>query len=63
MVAMLVASAMPALAQANHRTYGQCHLAIVEDFLDFSHSEFNQLFNPWNSEGNQEGNRARCQLP
>ena len=61
MAAMLVASAMPAFAVPDHRIYGHCHKAISLGLLEgLSHSEFNERYNPWNSEGNQDGNRARC---
>jgi hypothetical protein len=61
MAAMMVASAMPAFAVPDHRIYGHCQKAISKGLLEgFSHSEFNEAYKPWNSEGNQDGGRARC---
>ena len=63
MAAMMVASAMPAFADANHPTYGQCHKIInvlgVPLFND-TNSEFNQDFNPDTSKGNQQGTGQAC---
>jgi hypothetical protein len=63
MVAMLVASAMPAFAGANHPTYGQCHKGISEGFIIFiSHSELNEEAQPVKSQGNQGDIPIACQF-
>jgi hypothetical protein len=63
MVAMLVASAMPAFAQPAN--YGHCHKIISQEghpSLPSSHSEFNELAQPAKSQGNQGDAPFACRV-